>query len=78
MSDITGINVNVESPIRKIEQKNILDLRTFVPHQVKEVEEWSWRKAKNEKWFVMVDCVTGKLKKWKLNSPSDDHLKLHE
>jgi len=63
MNDIT---INPESPIKKIEEKIIIDIRTFLPHQIKESEEWNWRKMKNEKWFVQLDCHTGKLKKWKL------------
>jgi len=66
MSDLPDITINTESPIRKIEQKTILDVRTFIPHQIKEVEEWTWKKLRNEKWFVTIDCETGKLKKWKL------------
>ena len=52
--------------IKKIEQKIIIDRRTFQPHEIKEIEEWSWRKMKNEKWCVQLDCVTNKLKRWKL------------
>ena len=50
-------------PFKRIEQKIIVDLRTFQPHQIKEVEEWNWKKLKNEKWFVQLDCMAKKLKK---------------
>jgi len=51
---------------QRVEIKHVYDLRTFLPHQIKEVEQWSHRKMKNEKWLVQLDCKTGKLKKWKL------------
>jgi len=60
-----NITINPELPIRKMEQKVILDIRTFLPCHAKEVEEWSWRKAKNEKWIVHLQH-NGKLRKWKL------------
>ncbi len=59
-------------PFKKIEQKSIIDIRTFQPHQIKEIEEWSWKKMKNEKWLVQLDCVTKKLKKWKLVETIDN------
>jgi hypothetical protein len=59
-----------EVSYNKLERKAILDVRTFLPHQPKEVEEWSWRKMKNEKWIVFLDCKTMKLKTWKLNPSS--------
>lgn len=54
------------SPFKKMEQKIIIDRRTFQPHQIKESEEWNWKKMRNEKWFIQLDCVTKKLKRWKL------------
>jgi hypothetical protein len=51
---------------QRLEQKVIMDIRTFKPHEIKESEEWSWLKMKNEKWLIQLDCVTNRLKKWKL------------
>jgi hypothetical protein len=59
-----------EISYKKIEQKTIIDIRNFLPHQPKEVEEWNWRKMKNEKWIVFLDCKTMKLKTWKVNPNS--------
>lgn len=53
------------TPIKKIEKKIIIDKRTFEPHQIKEVDIWSWKKMKNEKWFVQIDYDTGKFNMWK-------------
>jgi hypothetical protein len=61
LPDIKG-----EISIRRLEQKIIVDTRTFKPHEIKESEEWSWRKMKNEKWYVQLDCATNKLRKWRL------------
>lgn len=61
LPDIKG-----EFSIQRLEQKIILDMRTFKPHEIKESEEWSWRKMKNEKWYVQLDCTTNRLRKWRL------------
>lgn len=53
--------------IKKIEHKYVLDVRTLEPHKAKEVEEWSWRKMKNEKWIVFLDCKTRKVRMWKVS-----------
>lgn len=58
--------LNAEISFQRLEQKMILDIRTFKPHEIKESEEWSWQKMRNEKWFVQLDCRTNRLKKWKL------------
>ena len=52
--------------VEKSEHKNIIDPRTFPRHQPKEVEIWSWKKLKNEKWIVFLDCKSNKIKKRKL------------
>ena len=59
-------SVNIPTPYLRQDQRNIYDVRTFQPHVVKEVEEWSYKKLKNEKWFVYLDCETKKFNKWKL------------
>ena len=60
----------IDSPVnfdyKKIETKKIIEHRNFLPHEIKESEEWSWKRAKYEKWFVQLDCITGKFKRWKL------------
>ena len=61
----TGIHI--EPPFKKMEQKIILDMRTFVPCHAKEVEEWTWGKMKNEKWIVHLQ-TNGMLKKWKITN----------
>ena len=60
-----GIQI-ISSPIRKIEEKIILDIRTFLPCVPKEVEEWNWKKVKHEKWVVHMK-KNGKFSKWKIN-----------
>ena len=55
-----------EISYKKLEQKVILDIRNFLPHQPKDVEEQNSRKMKNEKWIVFLDCKTMKLKTWKV------------
>jgi hypothetical protein len=61
-------NFEGEISFQKLEKKVILDVRTFKPHEIKESERWSWRKARNEKWFVQLDCITNRLKRWKLKA----------
>ncbi len=65
------IGGNIDFEYRNLVKKNILDIRNFQPHQIKEVEEWSWKKMKNEKWFVKQDCITKRFKKWKLTKTED-------
>lgn len=67
-----NINAEFDLSAKRIESKIIFDVRTFQPHQVKEVEEWSWRKMKNEKWFVYLDCITKTIKKRKLSQTVED------
>ena len=50
----------------KIIQVSVTDLRNFKPYEVKESEQWSWRKMRNEKWYTMIDCKTNKPVTWKL------------
>jgi hypothetical protein len=52
---------------RTIKEISIEDPRLFKPHDVKETDEWSWRRFKYEKWYVVLDCKTGHLKRWKLS-----------
>jgi len=52
---------------RTIKIINVTDPKQFPPHQIKETDEWSWRKLKYVKWHVYLDCNTGRLKKWKLS-----------
>ena len=60
-----GVEINVDFPIKKIEKKTIIDIRTFTPCTAKEVEEWCWPKMKNEKWIVHLQH-NGKLSTWKI------------
>lgn len=53
--------LSIEPPIKgeitaKISrEKIIIDKREFKPCRGKEVEEWSWKRMRNEKWIVHVD-----------------------
>jgi len=47
-----NINFPVEAKI--VKEKVIIDIRNFEPCHPKEIEEWSWRYMKNEKWLVHV------------------------
>lgn len=40
---------------KRTERKIIIDKREFDPCQGKEIEEWSWKKAKNEKYIIHLD-----------------------
>jgi hypothetical protein len=44
---------------RTIKKIQVLDPRLFKPHEVKETDEWSWKRFKYEKWYVV-------FLKWKL------------
>jgi hypothetical protein len=44
----------------------LIDPRLFVSTKVKDIEIWSWKRKKNEKWFVFFDSNTGHLKKSKV------------
>lgn len=41
-------------PYIRMDKKIVIDIRSFTPCNPKKVEEWSWKKAKNEKWIVHV------------------------
>jgi hypothetical protein len=44
----------------------IIDPRLFVSTKVKDIEIWSWKRKRSEKWFVFLDSNTGHLKKSKI------------
>jgi hypothetical protein len=58
--------ISLKGEATRSEDKKIIDVRTFKEHETKEVEMWSWRKMRNEKWFVYSDCVNKKFKIRKL------------
>jgi hypothetical protein len=45
----------------------VIDKRNLPPHQGKELEQWSWRKFRNEKWIVFLDCKNNKIKMRKVS-----------
>jgi len=51
--------IKVELPItykrKHFQKKVVYDIRDFPPCHGKECEEWSYKKMKNEKYFVHVD-----------------------
>ena len=59
-------DINIETPVKFIQEKITIDMANFKPHDIKETTEWSHRHLKNEKWFVQLDCISGKFKRWKL------------
>jgi phage pi2 protein 07 len=50
-----GAPIKGEITAKISREKIILDKRDFQPCHGKEVEEWSWKRMKNEKWIVHVD-----------------------
>lgn len=50
-----------------VKEISVIDPKVFKPHQVKETDEWSWKRMKNEKWHVWLDCNTGHLRRKKLS-----------
>jgi hypothetical protein len=44
----------------------LIDPRLFISTKVKDIEIWSWKRKKYEKWFVFFDSNTGHLKKSKI------------
>ena len=44
----------------------LIDPRLFISTKVKDIEIWSWKRKKNEKWFVFFDSNIGHLKKSKV------------
>ena len=61
-------SLHIESPIRIAQERIVVDLKNIRPHEAKEISEWSWRKMKNEKWVVYLDCITKRLQKRKVSS----------
>jgi hypothetical protein len=51
---------------RKLKEICIIDPRLFVSTKVKDIEIWSWKRKRSEKWFVFLDSNTGHLKKSKV------------
>jgi hypothetical protein len=60
------LDAQIKVIVQKIEHKIIYEPKIFRPHRAKEVEEWSWKKLKNEKWIVFMDCKSNKIKKRKV------------
>jgi len=55
LNGVRGLG-NISFPVygRISRERIILDKRNFKPCHPKEVDEWSWRYMKNEKWIVHV------------------------
>ena len=56
------LNIETRVAVEESKQHMIIESRTLLPHQAKEVEQWNWSKLKNEKWIVFLDCKSGKIK----------------
>ena len=67
LDNTMSAHVEAEARVRISTVKNIIDIRNLLPHQGKEVEQWSWRKLKNEKWIVFLDCKNNKIKMRKIS-----------
>jgi hypothetical protein len=61
-------NIAGELAHRTLKELCIIDPRLFVSTKVKDIEVWSWKRKKYEKWFVFLDSNTGHLKKSKILS----------
>ncbi len=44
-----------------------IDPKLFVSNTVKDIEVWSWKRKKFEKWFIFYDINTGHLKNSKID-----------
>jgi hypothetical protein len=55
-----------EPSTKTVKEICLIDPRLFVSTKVKDIEIWSWKRKKNEKWFVFFDSNTGHLKKSKI------------
>jgi hypothetical protein len=60
-------HVETQAKVLKSRVENIIEIRNLLPHQGKEVEQWSWRRLKNEKWIVFLDCKNNKIKMRKIS-----------
>lgn len=60
-------HVEAQAKVLKSRVENIIEIRNLLPHQGKEVEQWSWRRLKNEKWIVFLDCKNNKIKMRKIS-----------
>ncbi len=55
MTFYIGAPIKGEITAKISREKIIIDKRDFQPCHGKEVEEWSWKRVKMEKWIVHVD-----------------------
>jgi hypothetical protein len=62
----TRIRSPQELSNRKLKEICIIDPRLFVSTKVKDIEIWSWKRKRSEKWFIFLDSSTGHLKKSKV------------
>ena len=58
--------IKMDPPYKRVDTKIIIDQRTFSPCKAKEVEEWSWKKLKYEKWIVHLK-PDGKINKYRVS-----------
>jgi hypothetical protein len=47
-----SLDATASFEVKKMTKKLVLDIRVFKKCEPKEVESWSWKKMKNEKWLV--------------------------
>ena len=59
--------ISISYRLEKIQKILTLDPRVFDPCKAKEVEQWSWKRLKNEKWFVHLKKYTNKWNVQKLS-----------
>lgn len=54
---------NIELSYKRIEHKITFDAKIFKPHDIIERRIMNYRKLKLERWYIQMDCITGKFKK---------------
>jgi hypothetical protein len=67
---MSNFDIHIKTPEelsnRKLKEIFIIDPRLFVSTKVKDIEVWSWKRKRSEKWFIFLDSNTGHLKKSKV------------
>jgi len=64
MAEVRG---EAQVGVIRTKHTKVIDKRNLPPHQGKEIEQWSWRRLRNEKWIVFLDCKSNKIKLRKIS-----------
>jgi len=65
--NMAAVRIGTQANVQRIHDTQVIDIRNFSPHQAKEVELWSWKRLRNEKWIVFIDCKNNRIKMRKVS-----------